>query len=307
MEVEQKDTNQGIFLIGGEILQCIDEFMLGCRSNNLAKGTISFYKKKLTPFIEFCAQQGASEIRDIDPKIIRKFFLHLEDQGNSAGGRHAYFRAIRAFLNWVEQEEIFDDFRNPIHKVKAPKKPNDLLDPVSEDTIRRLLNAAEGKYANRDRAIILMLCDMGLRASELCSLRLEDVDFISGRVIVRFGRGNKSRIGRIGNSTRKALRKYVGQRRTGPLFINDQNRPLAYGGLREIIRRLSKRAGVPAPSLHSFRRYFCLTLIQSGVDPFAVQLLMGHSSLAATQRYVKHSDRDLFAVHAKSSPVDNLL
>ena len=82
---------------------------------------------------------------------------------------------------------------------------------------------------------------------------------------------------------------------------------MTYGGLRSVVRRRAEVAGIPAPSLHSFRRAFAITSLRNGVDVYSLQRLMGHADLTMLRRYLKHTRADLREAHRKAGPVDNML
>jgi len=161
----------------------------------------------------------------------------------------------------------------------------------------------------RDRALLLFLLDTGVRHAELCALDLADLNMESGSVLVRQGKGRKSRVVFVGAKTRRAVTAYLKRRRdTCPaLWVTDEGTRISYDGMRQVIRRKAEQAGVPEPSLHSFRRAFALTCLRNGVDLISLQRLMGHASLDMLRRYLAQVTSDLQAARQKGSPVDRLL
>lgn len=256
-------------------------------------------------------EQGVSELGEITPPLLRRWLLHLGERRNP-GGVHANCRSIRAFLRWSwEENEI--DTSDPISRVKPPKVPQELLEPVSLGNLGALLGTCDGQTFTgcRDRALLLALLDTGCRASEFLSLNLADVNLADGRVMVRHGKGGKGRVTFLGVKSRRALRSYLRYRsdRSGdePLWVTTQQARLTYIGLRSMVRRRARCAGVDPPSLHSFRRGFAITSLRNGVDVFSLQRLMGHSDLSMLRRYLTQTDADLEQAHRKAGPVDNTL
>ena len=147
---------------------------------------------------------------------------------------------------------------NPISRVKPPKVPQGLLQPVSLTSLRALLGTCDGQSFTgcRDRALLLALFDTGCRATEFLSLNLGDVNLADGRVMVCHGKGGKGRVTFLGVKSRRALRSYLRYRpdRSGdePLWVTAQQTRLTYVGLRSIVRRRAKCAGICAPSIPSF-------------------------------------------------------
>ena len=288
----------------------MEGFILDCQSKNLSSGTIKFYRNKLKNFLEFCDLRFISSIQEITPHFLREYILWLESNGHNPGGCHAFYRTIKAFLKWYECETDVDSWKNPINKVKGPKVKIEPLEPVKIETIKSMLDVCGNDfYGLRDKAIILMLMDTGLRASELIDLNIEDVNPVTGVVVIRKGKGGKFRIAYLGKKSRQTLRKYLKVRvdNTDPLFINRYGERLAYDGLRGIMSRLSSRTGVDKQSIHSFRRYFALEMLRNGVDIFSLQLLMGHSDIQILRRYLKQTNQDAYKAHIKGSPVDKTL
>jgi site-specific recombinase XerD len=194
-----------------------------------------------------------------------------------------------------------------MRKIKAPRVKIEPLEPINIEHIEKMLKECQDTvFGLRDRAILLVLMDTGARASELLSLDRKDVDLISGAVQIRRGKGNKARVAYIGRTTRLALRKYMQYipREIEYLWLSREGSRLSYGGLRSIMRRLADRADVPTPSIHSFRRYFALEMLRSGVDVFSLQLLMGHADIQVLRRYLKQTNNDTFEAHMKGRPVD---
>jgi site-specific recombinase XerD len=307
-ELKQGTTTN--FAQDTHLLTWIDAFLIDRKAQNVSKGTLYFYVKKLELFTRFCDGQGITQITQIDAGLIREFLLWLENNGHNPGGINALYRSLRAFLNWWQNEFEPEGWKNPIHKVKAPKVPLVPLEPVELDTVQLMLEkCAKGTFnGDRDRAILMTLLDTGARASELLSVDLADIDQVSGAVLIRQGKGRKPRSVFLGQKTRKAIRYYLRQRHdTNPaLFITDELERLTYWGLRMVIARIAKRTGAKSPNLHSFRRAFALNCLRNGMDIYTLQKLMGHADLQVLRRYLKQTEGDLKDGHAKYSPVDRM-
>ena len=167
----------------------------------------------------------------------------------------------------------------------------------------------------RDIAIILMLLDTGVRATELCSLKIGDVDVKTGRVTIKHGvtGGAKSGKGRtvfLGKTVRKAVWVYLVSREDeddadAPLFVYKFGRMLNNVSFRHLISSLGARANVAKCHPHRFRHTFAITYLRSGGDVFTLQSLLGHSDLARVQHYARVAEVDVQQVHKRASPADN--
>jgi integrase/recombinase XerD len=182
---------------------------------------------------------------------------------------------------------------------------------VPLETVRALLETCKrGKFTDeRDRAILLFLLDTGVRAGELLALDKQDTDILTGDVLIRKSKSRKPRTVFIGRQARRALRSYLKLRddMARAVFVTDEGERLRMAGLRQVMVRRSKRAGVPVPSLHSFRRAFALAMYRAGVDLLTIARLLGHSDLSILERYIKQTSEDLRGSHERGSPVDGML
>mgnify|MGYP001088981061 CR=1 FL=1 len=288
----------------------VEAFLVDRKAGNKAQGTLLFYRNKLKDFLSYCDTQAISRIGQLSPQSIREYMINLEDTGHNSGGIHAAFRVIRTFLNWYENEAEPEGWKNPIHKVKAPKIELEQLEPCDITSVYAILDTCKGRdfVSLRDRAIIYLLLDTGLRANEAVMLDVADLDTIRGNILVRCGKGRKPRTVFIGKKTRKVVRAYLRERTSDnpALWLTEGGERMAYEGMRQMVRRRSERAGVAQPSLHSFRRFFALAYLRNGGDIFTLQKLMGHSDLQILRRYLNQIDEDLERGHSQFGPVDNL-
>ncbi len=288
----------------------VDAFLHDRKAAGLSAHSIKFYRQSLASFLAWAKGQNIVTIDDLNPSALRSFLIFLQDTGHSEGGRHVFFRSLRAFLNWYTSEFDRPDFRNPIEKVKPPKLSPEPIEPASLEDVRALLDTCKGdRTGARDKAIICTLLDTGARAAELVALNCADVNPMSGEVQIRHGKGNKARAVFLGKSARRVLRAYLKARKDDapPLFVTTDGERLTYSGLRQIIRRRAALAGIRPPQIHGFRRLFAVSMLRAGVNVYALAKLMGHSSIQTLQRYLKLVDGDARAAHERGSPVDNLL
>jgi len=309
--LDRINFDQDIYQLPDNLIQCSDAFIYDRQAQNLADGTIRFYKTKMKLFIGFLDSIGISKITDITPQTIRSYLVFLEEKGHNPGGVHAAYRTVKTFLIWWENETEPENWKNPIKRVRAPKVPVEILEPVKPDEALKLLSVCDTKstLGLRDCAIILTLMDTGVRASELTSMTRKDLDLRKGKIIIRKGKGKKFRIVFISENTQKVIRRYLEERTDFKnfLWITNKGTQLTYSGLRQIIRRRSKDANINPPSLHSFRRYFALQMLRNGVDIFSLQKLMGHADIQILRRYLQQTEEDIRSAHQRGGPVNQLL
>ena len=293
------------------ILQDVQEYILDCRARNLSPKTTTLYSSELLGFATHLTARGVDTTETVTPRHIRAYLVELSTRRKPAGV-HCAYRIIKTFLRWYEVEFEPRGWKNPITKVKAPKTPDVLMEPVDLGDLRAMLATCKRRSftGDRDRAILLSLLDSGARASEFLALDIGDVNLSTGAVLVRQGKGGKLRSVFLGAKSRRALIRYLrhpGATADGePLWVTIQGQRLTYWGLRQIVRRRANRAGVPTPALHGFRRSLALLCLRAGVDLVSLQRLLGHASLSVASRYLRQTQEDLRRAHEKGSPVDRL-
>lgn len=299
-------------LFNSDLKRDISAFLVDREARGLSPRTVSFYREKLGLLAAYLLEHGIADVPQITPDILRCYLLDL-GRTHNAGGVHAIYRAIRAFLRWWEDEDYLPGWRNPLARVRPPKVPTAPLEPAPLESIQAMLRTCEARtfHGDRDRAIGLALLDTGCRASEFVAVNLGDIDLATGQILVRRGKGAKPRAVFLGKKSRKALLAYLRHRDTedpsAPLWVTRHGSRLTYAGLREVVRRRARRAGVIEPSLHDFRRAFALACLRKGMDVFSLQRLMGHSDLSVLRRYLAQTTEDTRLAHQQSGPVDNLL
>jgi integrase/recombinase XerD len=285
------------------------EFIKAKKIEGLAPNTLRIYQQQLKHFLTFCRAQMIEQIPQVTASDIRNFLLWLGEEGHNPGGQHVAYRILKTFFRWYDLEAEPENWRNPIAKVKAPRIVEEPLEPVAIEDVRSMVNTCDSSFlGKRNRAILLFLLDTGLRARELLSLDLNDTNLITGNILLRRGKGGKPRTVFIGKETKKVLRAYLRERDDDleALWVtDDQRKRLAYGGLRALLERHAKLAGIDAPSAHDFRRAFAITMLRQGTDLVTLARLMGHTSLKVLQRYLKLLPGDLQEAYRRGGPVDN--
>ena len=204
---------------------------------------------------------------------------------------------------------------SPMEYIKRPIARRDQIMPFTQDQVESLLRAArKSKCRRRDEAIILFLLDTGSRNTELCNLRLRDVDMDS-RSLTVLGKGNKRRTLCFSRDTFKALWQYLQENPCGAnecVFRSVRGTTAGEGltkdGLGELIRRLGKVAGVVSTrcSPHTFRHTFAVEFLRDGGNVFTLKELLGHTTLAMVNRYVALAEADIENQHRLHSPVERL-
>jgi site-specific recombinase XerD len=286
--------------------EAYESFMLDAKARRCTIRTLEHYKHRLGAFIRFLDDQKINNLSEISSSHIRSHLIALQDRGLTSHSQHAAARAIRAWLNFCVTEGLLTD--SPMKRVKMPKLAVVKKPYLSTEDVQKLLHHA----SDREAAIALSLIDTGLRATEFVSLNGSDIDVINGTIRVRSGKGNKDRIAFLGNKSRRQLMKFW--RKTGrpedkaPLWVSEKTgKRLTISGLRQILVKLGRRAGVVNSTPHTLRRTFATWAWQGGMDLKSLQHLMGHSDLTVIKAYLGINDEDLRNAHEKHGPVDSNL
>ena len=164
--------------------------------------------------------------------------------------------------------------------------------------------------SQRNAAILELLYATGIRVAELVSMDIVDVDF-SNRTIKVTGKGNKQRVVPLGMNTRKFLFRYLSRRpgcaSTDRVFLMSNLEPVTDATLRQMFRKLKKRSGIPRLRAHLLRHTFATRYLENGGDMYALQQILGHTSLEMVKKYVHSTTRKIVPKFPEFSPLDNLL
>jgi integrase/recombinase XerD len=164
------------------------------------------------------------------------------------------------------------------------------------------------RTADRNRAILLLMVDTGLRASELCNLRIQDVDQKHNRIFV-FGKGAKERSLPFSPCTGQALWRYFAtfpetRKPDESAFVKIYGRKFDRKQLRKLVLNIGNRAGVQNAHPHRFRHTIAIQYLRDGGDPYTLQRMLGHSTMEMVRIYLQLAQIDLDAAHRRASPVD---
>ncbi len=270
--------------------------------------TILSYDCDLTQFFNFMLKNEVVEIEDIDFKNVRKWIVFLMNEGNSSRTVNRKLSSLKSFFKFLLRESVVET--NPMDRVVGPRQGKRLPGFVAEHAMQLLREVDFGKGFEgvRDRLVVEMFYQTGMRLSELMNLKLTSFDRNTSLVKV-LGKRNKERIIPVSKSLEKLLDKYLEVRNEtfdeggGFLFVTKKGVPVYEKLLyRIVIKHLSKITTLTKRSPHVLRHTFATHLLNNGAELNAVKELLGHSNLSATQIYTHTTFERLNKVYKQAHP-----
>ncbi|MEN8699581.1 tyrosine-type recombinase/integrase [Bacillus infantis] len=294
----------------------LEEYDYHCQAKGFTSKTLKNKRqeyKQLKAFLK--EKRGIEELEAITLHDLRAYVRLKQKDGLQPQSIVSMFKMIRAFFSWCEKEGYLKE--NIAKKVELPKVPKKVLKGFTVEEVQNMIQAFSYKnyIETRNKAIIAMLADCGLRAMEIRGLSSENVKDTS---ILVYGKGNKERYVFISPALKRILIKY--ERIKKQYFMNhdtDENYFLSYTGkgishvaLDNVIKQAGRRAGVEDKrvSPHTFRHFYAVqSLTRGNIDVYSLSRLLGHSDISITQRYLQSlSEEQLASKAISSSPLMNL-
>lgn len=286
--------------------------------------TVRSYRSDLADFLEYLDAVSADDAEpaapptanSVDIALLRSYLASLHERGLGRTTAARKLAALRSFYRYLGRIGAVE--RDPARAVRAPKTPRRIPQRLELGEVEELLHAPDPATARgkRDLAILELLYGTGVRVSELVGLDLTDLQRNS-RILRVLGKGGKERVVPFGEVAADALGDYLSARGelaaagsgagvSEAVFLNARGGRLTDRSVRTIVRRYLGEAGIAhlagKATPHTLRHAFATHLLDRGADLRAIQELLGHASLATTQKYTQVSTARLFEVYAKSHP-----
>lgn len=280
------------------VADAVNEFLIVKEAGQRAPATLAWYRALLKPF---AATFGD---RTIDSMVTVEIARWLIAQSGTANTVYDRDKVLRSFWGWVA---LAYDVRSPMKAIPTPRLPEPEPRAIEPDDLNRLIEVA---MSPRDRAILIVLADCGLRASGLIRLTIEDVDF-AARLIRVTEKRQRTRSVPFSLDTERALIAWCARRplTADALFCSRYGQHLKYAGLRQIIRRLAARAGFTNErcNLHSLRHFAAREYLRNGGTLPSLARILGHKTIDTTARfYAIYGVNELAEIHDAHSPLHSL-
>lgn len=283
-----------------KLTKALDMFVNEKRSEGVSTATVSHYYRDIGYFIKFVDDK---DIEDLNQSDIVEFRLHLLNKTKNdnhnfkpSGGElskvtiNSYLRTLRTLLNYLHEYELIGKI-----KVKLLKEPNKLIDVLEDHEISEIINMPEkGWVQQRNKLMIYMMLDSGLRKQEILNLKVEYVDLLNDLIRIKDSKGSKDRNVPLGKLTKKLFMKYI---RTRPVlsdhvFVTIDRIPMTEDSMKMVLQRLKEKHNYKKFNAHFFRHTFATKFLinqyeQTGMaDIEQLREILGHESTKVTRRYL---------------------
>ncbi len=232
-----------------------------------------------------------------DKSGVERYIVELSKRGISRRSIKRKLSSVSLFFRFLKDRGFVDV--NPVELVDKPKQEKSLPKFLSVDDVITLLGSVKDA---RDRAILELLYSSSLRASEIMGLNVEDIDFEHLRIKVKRKGGSISYVP-LNSRASSYIKRYIGQRRSGPLFLSRYGKRLTTRSLQKIVKKYALGSLFKDISPHTLRHSRATHLLNSGMDIRLLQKFMGHSSIRATQIYLHLNLKELAETYDSTHPL----
>lgn len=289
----------------------IDHFILYLATE---KGLSTAYqlsvRQSLDKLLPWSHSKNHTAWRDIGTEELSNFLAHLRQQGLDPSSLRISLVHLKIFFRFLHKRNELEF--DPAEPLLTPKTAAKLPETLNRETVEQLLNSIDSqkRLGKRDLAILELFYASGLRLSEICKARLENLD-LDDRFLRVTGKGNKTRLVPIGGPAISALQKYLASERpslvskktSSEVFLSVRGGPLSPDRVRQIVKDRAKQAGIDQNIYpHLLRHSFATHLLENGADLRVIQELLGHADISTTQIYTHVDQKRLKAVHKNCHP-----
>lgn len=276
------------------IIETFEEFILSRQLADLSPKTINDYRQFITPFVQ--AVGASKSVETLQQQDINGYIAKLLEKPLSKATRATYIRHIKVFLKWLQENYAV---RYEYKRIKVPKNPKKNVRIYSADELVEIFEHihAESEWLTlRNKCIIALMYDSGLRQSEVCTLGRSRVSFSENRMVV-CGKGNKERTVPLGSLTARYMREYIEQcpYSSEKVFVNRYGKPLTCNAVKLLVSKLSHELDFELSShklRHNFATNYCIDQYEEHgqVDIYRLMIILGHEDIETTRRYLHHAN-----------------
>lgn len=310
------NSRRCLFLL---LKQLLEEFILELQIRNYSMRTLKSYKNNNLLLFEFLEREfNITDVKEVKDLHLKRYIKLLKIQGKKTTYINGIIKCFRAYFKYATDEEIIDI--NPTLKVGWLREGKVLINTFTDDEVSRMMQVYKGSdyLVIRNKCIMAILFDCGIRNLELCSLTNKDVK--DNYITVKQGKGRKDRRVPISPYVRKIIMRYVRCRDIKfsnrlieddtPFFLSYTFRALTIEAIERVVKIAGTNANVRKEircSPHTCRHYFAQAQLRNGLDVYSLSRLLGHENIAITKRYLQSiQDEEIVELSVKTSPLMNL-
>ena len=289
-----------------DLQAAIDAFILSRQIRGCTAATVRNYRDDLGLFARFVGLDRL--LREISLLDCQRYLANLRERMNGTSVHH-YAAGVHVFFRWAVASELIP--KDPMATIRTILPETLPKAPPAEQVAKLLAACGTGWYGTRNRALVMLLGDSGLRRAEAIRLRIEDVDFQHRMVFVRLGKNQEDKTGHFGGETTSALRRWLnvraGAHAEDSLFVSKGGDQLTLSYATCLLARLSRRAGLARTiTPHRLRHHAGTTVLVATGDLELVRSLLNHRTLMMATRYARLTRVDIRRKFERASPMDLL-
>jgi integrase/recombinase XerD len=286
---EHARSRQDTAMPDPDLADLAESWLVHLRAERKSPATLRIYRAGVRAYLTWCEENGQPTI--LDRNLLAAFTADLLDQGAEPATAQTRHLAVRRFARWLHAEgELAED---PLAGMRPPKLDSKVIPVLSDDELRRLVKACEGRTLRdrRDEALVRLMFETGLRAGEVVALHLEDLDVLGGTLLVRRGKGGSGRLVPFSAQTARALDRYLRLRRGHTLagepnlWLGENSSRLGYDGLYRALRKRARAAGIPRFSPHMLRHTAASRWLAAGGSEGGLMAVAGWRRRDMLDRY----------------------
>ncbi|GBE65999.1 tyrosine recombinase XerD [Mycobacterium sp. MFM001] len=296
-------------LLTPDLAELVPSWELALRAQNKSRTTLTSYLSAIRLYLRWCEENGHPP--QLTRGQVQHYTAELVSDGKEPTTIRARHAALRQFAAWLAEEGELD--ANPLVGLPAPQLTTKVVKGLTEDQLRALLKACEGRSFTdrRDTAIVRLMAETGIRSSELVGLKLTDTDAHRGLVNI-WGKGGKGRIAPFGPQTAAAIDRYLRVRRAhryadAPnLWLGARGKGFGYFGLNDALRARAAKAGIEGFHLHLLRNTAATRWLAAGGSEGGLMAVAGWSSRKMLDRYTAATAAERAAAEARKLNLGDL-
>jgi integrase/recombinase XerD len=298
----------------------VKDFLEDREFQNLSPFTLKTYRRSLADFLRYCDGEGVHDTDGIGRRTVKGYLIFCREELNNAPNTvNLKLRILKAFVNYLIDEDLYDSDKKPFKKI-GYAKVDSRIEVFNDKHLRQMLRYFEREsrnkpyHAYRNRTMMLTLISTGIRRGEIANLRWSDVDFESSMIVV-YGKKRRENGIPITDKMRKELadfytycQSFFDGNVSEYVFCTVKRAPLDVDSVGSVFKRLKKKFGWENVRLspHTFRHTFASRVVKNGMDPITLQRMLRHESLMMTQRYVNMWGPQLKEQNDKFNPLNKL-